>query len=108
MLLCAAIFRVTGSDIRYLCSFRKCKAQFDKYCGPLLNLAGLKVGIIRTEKEGQAKELMEIMDNTDAVVIAGGDGTVAEVSRRTWRVRPINSRFRRVLGRSQQPGCLNI
>ncbi|KAF0295366.1 Acylglycerol kinase, mitochondrial [Amphibalanus amphitrite] len=57
----------------------KCRAMFDKYCGPLLNLAGLKVGIIKTEKEGQAKDIMEIMDNTDAVIVAGGDGTVAEV-----------------------------
>ncbi|XP_037071534.1 acylglycerol kinase, mitochondrial-like [Pollicipes pollicipes] len=57
----------------------KCRALFDKYCGPLLNLAGLKVGIVKTEKEGQAKDLMEIMDNTDAVIVAGGDGTVAEV-----------------------------
>lgn len=57
----------------------KCRAMFDKYCGPLLNLAGLKVGIIKTEKEGQAKDIMELMDNTDAVIVAGGDGTVAEV-----------------------------
>ena len=60
--------------------FRKCRVLFDKYCGPLLNLAGLKVGIIKTEKEGQAKDIMEIMDNTDAVLVAGGDGTAAEVS----------------------------
>lgn len=31
-----------------------------------------------TEEEGQAKALMEIMDNTDCVIVAGGDGTVHE------------------------------
>ena len=60
--------------------------MFDKYCGPLLNLAGLKVGIIKTEKEGQAKDIMEIMENTDAVIVAGGDGTVAEVGQRSCRL----------------------
>ena len=60
-----------------LCS--KCRAKFDKYCAPLLHLAGLKVAIVRTEHEGQAKELMAIMDKTDGVVVAGGDGTLSEV-----------------------------
>jgi len=54
-------------------------ALFDKYASPLLHLAGIRVSIIKTEHEGQAKDLMGVMDNTDAVLIAGGDGTVLEV-----------------------------
>ena len=57
---------------------KKSKADYEKYCAPLLHLAGLKVSIIQTEAEGQAKDLMEIMSNTDCVLIAGGDGTVHE------------------------------
>ncbi|KAA0202453.1 hypothetical protein HAZT_HAZT009231 [Hyalella azteca] len=56
----------------------KCKAQFDKYCAPLLHLAGLKVAIVRTEHQGQARDLMAIMEKTDGVVLAGGDGTLSE------------------------------
>ena len=57
----------------------KSKAAFDKYCAPLLHLAGLKVALVRTEHEGQARDLMAIMEKTSAVVVAGGDGTLAEV-----------------------------
>lgn len=58
---------------------RNSKADYEKYCAPLFHLAGFKVSLVVTEAEGQAKELMEIMDNTDCVVVAGGDGTVHEV-----------------------------
>lgn len=58
---------------------RKSKAVFDKYCAPLLHLAGIKVAVVRTEHEGQARDLMAIMEKTSAVVVAGGDGTLAEV-----------------------------
>lgn len=57
----------------------KSKAMFDKYCAPLLHLAGLKVAVARTEHEGQARDLMAIMEKTSGVVVAGGDGTLAEV-----------------------------
>ena len=36
------------------------------------------MSLIRTEAVGQAKEIMEIMKDADAVLIAGGDGTVME------------------------------
>ena len=42
------------------------------------HLAGIKVSLMRTEAVGQAKEIMEIMKDADAVLIAGGDGTVME------------------------------
>lgn len=57
----------------------KGKAHFERYCAPLLHLAGIKVAIVKTEHEGQARDLMEIMENTNAVVVAGGDGTLGEV-----------------------------
>lgn len=56
----------------------KGRKQFEKYCAPILHLAGMKVSVIRTEGIGQAKEIMKIMDDTDAVLIAGGDGTLME------------------------------
>ena len=57
---------------------KKGKLKYEKYAAPLFHLAGLRVSLIQTEREGQAKDLMEIMDNTDAVVIAGGNGTMHE------------------------------
>lgn len=57
---------------------RKAKTQFESYFAPILSCAGIKVSVIQTESEGQARELMEIMSNTDAVVVAGGSGTLHE------------------------------
>lgn len=48
---------------------KKSKDDYEKYCAPLFHLAGLKVSLVTTEAEGQAKDLMEIMDNTDCVVV---------------------------------------
>lgn len=36
---------------------------------------------LQTDYEGQAKKLLELMENTDLIIIAGGDGTVQEVLR---------------------------
>ena len=36
------------------------------------------MSIIRTESDGQAKDIMEIMADADAVLVAGGDGTLME------------------------------
>ncbi|OQR67776.1 acylglycerol kinase [Tropilaelaps mercedesae] len=54
------------------------KNLYEDYAAPLLHLAGMKVSLFRTEHAGQATELMKIMDNTDAVIVSGGDGTVSE------------------------------
>ena len=35
--------------------------------------------MLQTEYEGQAKRYMDVLDTTDAVVVAGGDGTLSEV-----------------------------
>jgi len=56
----------------------KARKLYEKYCAPLLHLAGMKVSVVRTESEGEAKDIMEIMADADAVLVAGGDGTLME------------------------------
>ena len=81
---------------------RKAKKLFDKNVAPILNLAGFEVTVVRvshylhvpinqsetkdysspfwqTEYEGQAKKFMDVLEQTDAILVAGGDGTLAEV-----------------------------
>lgn len=58
---------------------RKATDDFEKYCAPLLHLAGLSVDIRKTESEGHAKTIVDSVGNTDGIVVAGGDGTVSEV-----------------------------
>ncbi|KAG7163196.1 Acylglycerol kinase-like [Homarus americanus] len=67
----------------------KGKTQFEHYCAPLLHLAGIKVATVKTEHEGQARDLMEIMENTSAVVVAGGDGTLGEGSEQEAPPKPV-------------------
>lgn len=73
---------------------RKAAKLFEKYCAPILHLAGLCVDILPTESEGHARTLVEKIKSTDAIVIAGGDGTVSEVItglfRRTNNDRIVN------------------
>jgi acylglycerol kinase len=35
--------------------------------------------ILQTDYEGQAKKLLELMESTDVIIVAGGDGTLQEV-----------------------------
>lgn len=35
--------------------------------------------LLQTDYEGQAKKLMELMEQTDMLIVAGGDGTLQEV-----------------------------
>jgi len=56
----------------------KARKLYEKYCAPLLHLAGMKVSVVRTESEGEAMDIMEIMADADAVLVAGGDGTLME------------------------------
>lgn len=58
---------------------RKSTKEFEKYCAPLFHLAGIFVEIIKTESEGHAKTLIDTLHATDAIVVAGGDGTLSEV-----------------------------
>lgn len=60
--------------------FRKSKELFEKYCEPLLHLAGIAVTIITTESEGQARSLVEKLNTqTDGIIVAGGDGSLSDV-----------------------------
>lgn len=58
---------------------RSASDDFKNYCAPLLHLAGIAVDVIKTESEGHARDLMQDLKTTDAVVVAGGDGTLSEI-----------------------------
>uniref|UniRef100_A0A8D3DVI5 Acylglycerol kinase, mitochondrial n=1 Tax=Scophthalmus maximus TaxID=52904 RepID=A0A8D3DVI5_SCOMX len=57
----------------------KANNLFEKNAAPILHLAGVEVTVVKTDYEGQAKKLMEFMEQTDMVIVAGGDGTLQEV-----------------------------
>ncbi|XP_064175322.1 acylglycerol kinase, mitochondrial [Anguilla rostrata] len=57
----------------------KANSLFEKNAAPLLHLAGMDVKVVKTDYEGQAKKLMELMEQTDMLIVAGGDGTLQEV-----------------------------
>lgn len=57
---------------------RKAKKDFETYCEPLLHLAGLQVEVVQTTSEGNAKEIVENLKGTEAIIVAGGDGTLSE------------------------------
>ncbi|XP_033225828.1 acylglycerol kinase, mitochondrial [Belonocnema kinseyi] len=59
---------------------RKAKKLFEKYCEPLLHLAGIAITVIQTESESQARTLVANLNTrTDAIIVAGGDGTLSDV-----------------------------
>lgn len=55
---------------------RKSKKEYENYVEPILHCAGFKVSLIQTESEGQERDLMSVMSNTDSVIIAGGSGSI--------------------------------
>ena len=57
----------------------KASKLFEKNAAPILHLSGCNVKVIRLEYEGQAKQFMSVLENTDVIVAAGGNGTVNEV-----------------------------
>uniref|UniRef100_A0A672ZTG8 Acylglycerol kinase, mitochondrial n=1 Tax=Sphaeramia orbicularis TaxID=375764 RepID=A0A672ZTG8_9TELE len=52
---------------------------FEKNAAPILHLAGVEITIVKTDYEGQAKKLIDLMEQTDMLIVAGGDGTLQEV-----------------------------
>lgn len=45
-----------------------------------MHLAGYSVTVLTTEREGGARSLVEnLIGETDALIVAGGDGTLSEV-----------------------------
>ncbi|XP_001375553.1 acylglycerol kinase, mitochondrial isoform X1 [Monodelphis domestica] len=57
----------------------KARNLFEKNAAPILHLSGMDVTVVKTDYEGQAKKLLELMENTDMIIVAGGDGTLQEV-----------------------------
>lgn len=57
----------------------KANNLFEKNAAPILHLAGVEITLVRTDYEGQAKKLLEFMEHTDMLIVAGGDGTLQEV-----------------------------
>lgn len=59
----------------------KTRYLLEKHVLPILHLAGIEIHVVRTEHEGQAKAYMSVLDNNivDAIVVAGGDGTLSEI-----------------------------
>ncbi|XP_008290565.1 acylglycerol kinase, mitochondrial [Stegastes partitus] len=57
----------------------KANTLFEKNAAPILHLAGVEITIVKTDYEGQAKKLIELMEQTDMLIVAGGDGTLQEV-----------------------------
>uniref|UniRef100_A0A4W4HA26 Acylglycerol kinase, mitochondrial n=1 Tax=Electrophorus electricus TaxID=8005 RepID=A0A4W4HA26_ELEEL len=57
----------------------KANSLFEKNAAPILHLAGVEIKVVKTDYEGQAKKLMELMEQTDMLIVAGGDGTLQEV-----------------------------
>ncbi|XP_048463604.1 acylglycerol kinase, mitochondrial isoform X2 [Rhincodon typus] len=62
----------TGRGIWKPAAANQCKSE-ESYC--LSESCCLQ----RTDYEGQAKKLLELMEDTDMIVVAGGDGTLQEV-----------------------------
>ncbi|XP_037927800.1 acylglycerol kinase, mitochondrial [Teleopsis dalmanni] len=59
---------------------KKAFKMFQKYCEPLLHLAGYSVNVFQTNYVGHAKSYVEELKTLpDAIVVAGGDGTSSEV-----------------------------
>nr|XP_033327193.1 acylglycerol kinase, mitochondrial isoform X1 [Megalopta genalis] len=68
----------------------KAKKLFTNYCEPLLHLAGIAVTVIQTKSENEARKIIMNLDTpTDAIIVAGGDGTLSDVL--TGLVRKCNS-----------------
>nr|XP_060485120.1 acylglycerol kinase, mitochondrial [Panthera onca] len=57
----------------------KARTLFEKNAAPILHLSGMDVTVVKTDYEGQAKKLLELLENTDVIIVAGGDGTLQEV-----------------------------
>ena len=57
----------------------KATKLFEKNAAPIFHLSGCNVKVVKLEYEGQAKQFMSVLDSTDVIVAAGGNGTVNEV-----------------------------
>lgn len=60
---------------------RKASKHFRRYAEPILFSADVDVTVVTSVREGHIRKLMEFIHptNTDAIIVAGGDGTLFEV-----------------------------
>lgn len=57
--------------------------EYTKYCAPILHLSGASVTLLTTDDKNNGINLVsKVPDNADALIIAGGDGTISDV--RNW------------------------
>lgn len=73
------------------------KKLFEKNAAPILYLAGLEVNVVKTEYDGQIKEFFKLLErkHVDAVVVAGGNGSLLEVV--TGMMRKEDKEFRQMV-----------
>lgn len=59
---------------------KRAEENFESYCAPILHLAGFNVEIVKTQSELHAIRYLEeeLTEYPDALVVAGGDGTLSE------------------------------
>lgn len=59
---------------------KKCEENFEEFCAPILNLAGYNIDIYKSKSELDAIRYIEeeLTEYPDAIVVAGGDGTLGE------------------------------
>merc|ERR1712226_145985 len=58
---------------------QKALNQVERSLLHMLHLAGIDVRVVKMESEGEAKELVAASDDSEAIAVAGGDGTVSEI-----------------------------
>lgn len=59
---------------------RNAEDDFNAYCAPILNLAGYFIDVVKTQNELHAIRYTEeeLHEQYDAIIVAGGDGTISE------------------------------
>uniref|UniRef100_A0A8C5XPN9 Acylglycerol kinase, mitochondrial n=1 Tax=Microcebus murinus TaxID=30608 RepID=A0A8C5XPN9_MICMU len=57
----------------------KARTLFETNAALIWHLSGMDVTVIKTDYEGQAKKLLELMESTDVITVAGGEGSLQEV-----------------------------
>ncbi|KAK7582479.1 hypothetical protein V9T40_013924 [Parthenolecanium corni] len=59
---------------------KKAMKEYTKYCAPILHLSGASVTLLTTDDKNNGINLVsKVPDNADALIIAGGDGTISDV-----------------------------
>ena len=59
---------------------RKSKSKYEKYVEPILHCAGFLVNVVQTERISEARDLTQLIEKTNIIAVAGGDGSLLEVA----------------------------